>query len=90
MSDTTETVIKISWTEVSTALKSAGGLKLTQFAKEKGLAAPTLRKMIEERYGANVEFRRGRYGGAFWVADKTPAKAVTKTEATVKPVKTAE
>ncbi len=69
MSETNdETVIQINEAEIIQALKN-GGIKTTDLAKSLGVTQPIVKQLLVEKFGDNIEFRRGRKGGAFWIGE---------------------
>lgn len=56
---------KVKWSEISTALTKNGRIRLGDWAGKYGVSVPTMRKMVELKYGTTITFRRGRMGGVF-------------------------
>lgn len=60
---------KVDWNGVSSTMESSGKLRLADFANEYGVSVPTMRKILERKFGSKIMFRRGRTGGVFPAAD---------------------
>lgn len=56
---------RVKWSEFSSNLVSSGRVRLADYADQYGVSIPTMRKMVEQKYGKTVIFRRGRTGGVF-------------------------
>lgn len=74
---------QVKWSEISSALSKDGRVRLADYAEQYGVSVPTMRKMMEKKYGATVSFRRGRTGGVYpcvgFQAPVSSAAAVTYT-----------
>lgn len=56
---------QVKWSEFSSNLTKSGRVRLADYAEKYGVSIPTMRKMVEQKYGKTVTFRRGRTGGVF-------------------------
>jgi len=56
---------QVKWSEISSALATDGRVRLADYADKYGVSVPTMRKMMEKKYGTTVNFRRGRTGGVY-------------------------
>lgn len=72
---------KVDWDGVTSTMASDGKLRLAVFAKEYGVSIPTMRKILERKYGAKIQFRRGRTGGVFPASGFPFPSPVTATAA---------
>jgi len=61
----------VKWTEIYAALDSGDRVRLADYAEQYGVSVPTMRKMMERKFGTKIEFRRGRTGGVFTTSDWT-------------------
>jgi hypothetical protein len=59
----------MDWNRVSTTLQKSGKIRLAEFANTYGVSIPTMRKILERKYGSSLQFRRGRTGGVFPTKD---------------------
>lgn len=61
-----ETLISnVKWSEISNAIEKDGRVRLADYAEKYGVSIPTMRKLFQQKYGVEIEFRRGRTGGVF-------------------------
>lgn len=60
---------KMDWNGVSSTLQKSGKIRLAEFADAYGVSIPTMRKILERKYGTAIQFRRGRTGGVFPTKD---------------------
>ena len=61
-----------TWDAVTTAL--AAKSKLSVLAECADVSVPTMRKLLAEKFGARVQFERGRIGGVTLVAARRGRK----------------
>ena len=57
--------VKVDWTAFEAEVDSDGKARLAAFASQYGVWPVDARKMIADKYGDRVDFRKGRYGGVF-------------------------
>lgn len=73
---------QVKWSEISSALSKDGRVRLADYAEQYGVSVPTMRKMMEKKYGATVSFRRGRTGGVYpGVGFQAPLSSAAATAA---------
>ena len=68
MSENESTSVVIDAENLEQLLKTQG-IKVNKMAKELGVSATELKKCLVERFGDNIEFRRGRNGGVYWIGE---------------------
>lgn len=76
----TTLMAQVKWVEISAAIEKNGRIRLADYAEKYGVSIPTMRKMMEMKYGATVQFRRGRTGGVYptpgnWISNPSVEKA---------------
>lgn len=76
----TTLMAQVKWVEISAAIEKNGRIRLADYAEKYGVSIPTMRKMMEKKYGATVQFRRGRTGGVYptpgnWISNPSVEKA---------------
>jgi hypothetical protein len=70
---------QVKWSEISAALTKDGRVRLADYADKYGVSIPTMRKMMEQKFGTSVEFRRGRTGGVYPTPDFTKSDVDAST-----------
>jgi hypothetical protein len=53
----------INWSVITDGLTDGSITKIEQIAKMIGVSRPTAKKLLTEKYGPNLIFKRGRSGG---------------------------
>lgn len=77
MAENTTQTVEISATAMEAAIR-AGSFKLAATAKELGVSPEALKKMLVERWGDQLEFRKGRKGGVYFRADSTASETTSE------------
>lgn len=76
----TTLMTQVKWVEISAAIEKNGRIRLADYAEKYGVSIPTMRKMMEKKYGTTIQFRRGRTGGVYptpgdWISNPSVEKA---------------
>lgn len=77
---------QVNWFDISAAIEKNGRIRLADYAEKYGVSIPTMRKMMEKKYGTTIQFRRGRTGGVFptpgdWISNPSVEKAKDRAAA---------
>ena len=77
---------QVNWFDISAAIEKNGRVRLADYAEKYGVSIPTMRKMMEKKYGTTVQFRRGRTGGVYptpgdWISNPSVEKAEARAAA---------
>ncbi len=68
----------IDWNLVTQSLANGQISKISDFAEMYNMSRPTAKKILKEKYGDGIAFRRGRHGGILFMAAVPPVpQAVT-------------
>jgi hypothetical protein len=57
--------VTVDWNAFEASVDADGKARLAAFAEKYGVWPVDARKMIADKYGDRVDFRKGRYGGVF-------------------------
>lgn len=81
----TALMAQVKWSEISAAIEKDGRVRLADYAEKYNVSIPTMRKMMEKKYGTTIQFRRGRTGGVFptpgnWVSNTSTKKVESAVE----------